>query len=103
MATVADASGNSRFGIEAALAGKEIRASAQRSGAITPSDTIPLASCKAIYVGTSGGNISIKHKAGDTAVIYYSVPAGFILPVEIRGGFVMSTGTAATGMTWMDW
>jgi hypothetical protein len=102
MATVADASGNSPFGAEQALAGKEIRASAQRSGVVTVSDTIPLASCKAIWVGT-GGNIAIKHKAGDTAVIYQSVPGGFILPVEIRGGFIMSTDTTASAMVWMDW
>jgi hypothetical protein len=73
--------------------------SATSSGAVTKSDSTVLA-FNAIYVG-GAGDVAIKHTEGGSAVTYVGVPAGSILPVS--GVRVMSTGTTATSMVWMDW
>jgi len=59
---------------------------------VTKSDTVALNTpSRALYVGT-GGDITVKGGSGQT-VLFKSVPAGFILPVEVS--YVMSTGTTA--------
>lgn len=73
--------------------------SATSSGAVTKSDSTPL-NFNAIYVG-GAGDVAIKHTEGGSAVTYVGVPAGTILPVS--GVRVMSAGTTATNMVWMDW
>lgn len=73
--------------------------SATSSGAVTKSDSTVL-DFNAIYVG-GAGDVAIKHTEGGSAVTYPSVPAGTILPVS--GVRVMSAGTTATSMVWMDW
>lgn len=76
-----------------------VAASATSSGAVTKSDSTVL-QFRAIYVG-GAGDVAIKHTEGGAAVTYVGVPAGSILPVS--GVRVMSTGTTATNMVWMDW
>lgn len=76
-----------------------ITASATSSGAVTKSDSTVL-QFRAIYVG-GAGDVAIKHTEGGSAVTYVGVPAGSILPVS--GVRVMSAGTTATNMVWMDW
>lgn len=74
-------------------------ASATSSGAVTKSDSTAL-QFRALYVGGSG-DVAIKHTETGDAVTYVGVPSGTILPVS--GVRVMSTGTTATNMVWMDW
>ena len=76
-----------------------VSASATSSGAVTKSDSTVL-QFRAVYVG-GAGDVAIKHTEGGSAVTYVGVPAGSILPVS--GVRVMSTGTTATNMVWMDW
>ena len=76
-----------------------IAASATSSGAVTKSDSTVL-QFRAVYVG-GAGDVAIKHTEGGSAVTFVGVPAGSILPVS--GVRVMSTGTTATSMVWMDW
>lgn len=76
-----------------------VQASAQASGTVTKSDTTVL-EFKAIYVGGAGA-VTIKHTLDGAAVTYPAVPTGTILPVQ--GVKVMSTGTDATNMVWMNW
>lgn len=94
---------NSISGLWGALFGERgsanIAASATSSGAVTKSDSTAL-QFRAIYVG-GAGDVAIKHTEGGDAVTYIGVPAGSILPVS--GVRVMSTGTTATSMVWMDW
>lgn len=74
----------------------EIKASAQYSVSVTPSDATSI-SCKALWIGVTCATLAIKHRAADSAVTYKNVPGGSILPVEIREGRVMSTGTSGPG------
>ena len=53
---------------------------------------------KAIHAGATGGTIIITD-VGGTAITFYGVPAGSILPVE---GVACTTPTV-TDMVWMDW
>lgn len=76
-----------------------VAASATSSGAVTKSDSTAL-QFRAVYVG-GAGDVAIKHTEDGDAVTYVGVPAGTILPVS--GVRVMSTGTTATDMVWMDW
>jgi hypothetical protein len=65
--------------------------------AVTPSDTLPLAS-GALFAGFytgSGGNITVVTSRGET-VEFAGTPAGVVIPVAISQ--VMATGTAATGI-----
>lgn len=74
--------------------------SATRSGAVTKSDSTPL-TFKRLYVGGTG-NVAIRHAGDDVAaVVYPAVPAGTF--IEVSGTRVMSTGTTATNIVWMDW
>ena len=66
---------------------------ARGSAAITPDNTVELASVpKAVYVGT-GGNIR-GQLVGDTQdVVFVGVPTGAILPVQFK--LIKATGTDA--------
>lgn len=81
----------------------QFKASATKSTAVTASDST-LLEFRALYIGV-GGNVAIKHVAGDTAVTYVGLTAGSILPVESGdgGGLVMSTNTTASSIVAMDW
>lgn len=87
--------GNQNFDEGAAF----VAASATSSGTVTKSDSTAL-QFRAVYVG-GAGDVAIKHTEAGDAVTYVGVPAGTILPVS--GVRVMSTGTTATDMVWMDW
>jgi len=91
----AEKHGNQKFDQGAAF----VAASATSSGAVTKSDSTVL-QFRAIYVG-GAGDVAIRHTEGGSVVTYVGVPAGTILPVS--GVRVMSTGTTATNMVWMDW
>ena len=81
----------------------EIKASAQYSIAVTPSDTTPI-SCKALWIGVTVAALAIKHRAGDPTITYKNVPGGSILPLELRDGRIMaSTGGAAGDIIAMEW
>ena len=83
----------------------EIKASSQYSISVTPSDTTSL-SCKALWIGVACATLAIKHRSGDPTITYKNVPGGSILPVELRDGRVMSTGTsgpAAGDIIAMEW
>lgn len=62
--------------------------------AVTPSDTVNLATPSIVYVG-AGGNVKITTAQGDD-VTFTGLLAGSVIPVQaIR---VWSTGTTATNM-----
>lgn len=67
------------------------------AAAITPSDTT-LVSCKAIYVGAAGNVTVNMSPTGGTSVLFTAPPVGSILPVNLSGGRVMSTGTTASAL-----
>lgn len=62
--------------------------------AVTPSDTT-LINCRAIYIG-GAGNIALSTSPAATAVTFTAPPVGTILPINLDGGRIMSTGTTAT-------
>jgi hypothetical protein len=65
--------------------------------AITASDTT-LVTCKAIYVG-GAGNVTVNMSpTGGTSVLFTAPPVGSILPINLAGGRVMSTGTTASAL-----
>jgi len=68
------------------------------STAVTPSDATPI-KCRALFAG-GAGTLLIKHFAADTTKTY-TVPAGYILPVELDDGRVM-TASGATGIIAMS-
>jgi hypothetical protein len=73
---------------------------AQGGYAITKSDsTVYVNKFSALWVGT-GGDVTIRTIRGET-VTYEDVPSGTVLPVA--GDMVMSTGTAASGITGMTY
>ena len=61
--------------------------------AVTPSDSTVFYTTRALYVGT-GGNLSVEDING--IVAYANVPAGYILPVQVKA--VRATGTTATNI-----
>ena len=68
------------------------------STAVTASDATPV-KCRALFAG-GAGTLLIKHFAADTTKTY-TVPAGYILPVELDDGRVM-TASGATGIIAMS-
>jgi hypothetical protein len=60
--------------------------------AITPSNTVDIATTMALYVG-GAGNLKVDMKGG-TAVTFQAVPVGTVL--EIKATRVYATGTTAT-------
>ena len=75
------------------------QASATRYGAVTKSDTTAL-QFKRLYIGGAGA-VAIKNGPDQTAVVFAAVPVGYVL--DVVGTHVMSTGTTATNIVWMDW
>lgn len=70
--------------------------SAHRAAVITKSDsTIYPEPTRAIYVG-GAGNIKVDMADGSTAITFFSVPAGMILPIQVTR--VYSADTTATNM-----
>lgn len=63
--------------------------------AVTPSDTVVLPGCRALYVG-GDGDVSVKMQNNPTPVVLKGVLAGSILPIAVAS--VMSTGTTATNI-----
>ena len=64
--------------------------------AVSPSDTVDLASgCIGLYVGTAGA-VAVVPVGGSTAVNFVAVPAGTTLKIQCRR--VNSTGTAASNI-----
>lgn len=68
---------------------------ARRAAVVTPSDTVnnttDLGPVRALYVGGTGGDISIQLKGNTSTVVFPDVAAGTILPV--RAQYVLATGT----------
>ncbi|MBP9803306.1 MAG: hypothetical protein KBE22_00175 [Candidatus Accumulibacter sp.] len=73
--------------------------SALRYGAVTKSDTTVL-QFKRLYIGGTGA-VAIKNGADQTAVVFAALPVGSV--INAVGTHVMSTGTTATNIVWMDW
>jgi hypothetical protein len=63
--------------------------------AVTPSDTVNLATPSVIYVG-SGGNVKVTTASGDV-VTFTGVLGGTVIPVQVIR--VWSGSTTATSMT----
>jgi hypothetical protein len=69
---------------------------AASAAAITPNDSADLSNVtRGIYVG-GGGNVKVDMNDTGTAVVFYNVPVGVVLP--IRAARVYSTGTTATNL-----
>ena len=64
---------------------------ASGAAAVTPSDSTEL-NCRALYVGTSG-NVVVQMPNRDTAITFFGVLGGTILPVSARR--VMAATTAS--------
>lgn len=64
--------------------------------AVTPSNSVNLAyGCRALYVGTTG-DVAVVFPGQASAVVFASVAAGSILPVQAAR--VNSTGTTASNI-----
>lgn len=80
---------------------RSISVSSQARGAVavTPSDTVDIASpyAKALYIGVAGDITVLPLNATDTsqAILFKAHPVGY-MPVQVRR--VMATGTAATNI-----
>ena len=71
-------------------------APAHDASTVTPSDTVNLTNeARGLYIGTTG-NVRVTTRNG-TDLIFYSVPAGGILPVYVRR--VWTTNTSASNIT----
>lgn len=67
------------------------------AAAVTPNDSVDLAEPSVIYVGGFGTTGAVKvTTAQGTDVTFLGVPAGFVIPVQVRR--VWSTGTTATNL-----
>lgn len=64
--------------------------------AVTPSNST-LLTCRAIYVGGAGA-VAVSIDGSTAAVTLAAVPVGTILPINLDGGRIMSTGTTATNI-----
>ena len=64
--------------------------------AITPSDST-LINCRGFMV-TVAGAVAISIDASTTAVVIGAGLVGIVIPIELKGGRIMSTGTTATGI-----
>lgn len=64
---------------------------------ITPDDSNDLPDIAVVYVGDPGGTGAVKvTTAAGTDVTFVGLPAGFVIPVQVRR--VWSTGTTATSL-----
>ena len=67
------------------------------AAAVTPNDSVDLAEPSVIYVGGFGTTGAVKvTTAQGTDVTFLGVPAGFVIPVQVRR--VWNTGTTATNL-----
>ncbi len=67
------------------------------AAAVTPNDSVDLAEPSVIYVGGFGTTGAVRvTTAQGTTVTFLGVPAGFVIPVQVRR--VWSTGTTATNL-----
>lgn len=97
MALAARTATKSRFPIASATS------PALKFAAVTPSDTNNLALgsnsmyARGLYIG-GAGNVAVVSAADDTEtpVVFVGVPAGTVLPIQVRA--VMSTSTTATNI-----
>ena len=65
---------------------------ARRAAVVSPNDTLTdLGPVRGLYVGGTGGDISIQLKGNTSTVVFPDVPAGTVLPV--RAQYVLATGT----------
>lgn len=62
--------------------------------AVTPSDTVNMATCRALYIGVAG-DVSVIPANSTVAVVFTAAPVG-ILPVQVRR--VNAAGTTATNI-----
>ena len=60
--------------------------------AVAPSDSTELGPCKALYVGSAGGNVVVQMPGRNDAITFTAVPIG-VLPVSARR--VMAATTSA--------
>jgi hypothetical protein len=65
---------------------------ANGAAAVTPSDSTELGPCKALYVGSAGGNVVVQMPGRNDAITFTAVPIG-VLPVSARR--VMAATTSA--------
>ena len=81
------------------MAGKYTSANAtvaaHSAAAVTPSDSTILPTTRALYIGTTG-NVAVVMADDENTITFSSVPAGFILPVQVIK--VMSTNTTASNI-----
>lgn len=74
---------------------EQLDSPAQDAFQITPHDTDELAQVtRAIYVG-GAGNVNLTTASG-TTIVFSGIPAGTVLPVQVRK--VLSTSTTATNI-----
>ena len=64
----------------------------KRFAAVTKSDDTPLNGTLGLYVGGLG-DVSVKHTATSTAVVFKAVPAGTFLPIEVARVMAATTAT----------
>lgn len=62
------------------------------AAAVTPSDTTELGLCKALYIGSAGGNVVVQMPGRDDAITFIAVPIG-VLPVSARRVMAATTST----------
>ena len=65
---------------------------AEGAAAVTPSDSTELGPCKALYVGSAGGNVVVQMPGRDVSITFTAVPIG-ILPVSARRVMAATTST----------
>jgi hypothetical protein len=61
--------------------------------AVTPSDTVGITECSALYIGTTG-DVTIITPGGQTVTLK-TVPVGML---EVKASYVKATGTTATNI-----
>lgn len=66
---------------------------ANGAAAVTPSDTTELGFCKALYIGSAGGNVVVQMPGRDDAITFTAVPIGTVLPVSARRVMAATTST----------
>ena len=65
---------------------------AEGAAAVVPSDTTELGPCKALYVGSAGGNVVVQMPGRSDAITFTAVPIG-VLPVSARRVMAATTST----------
>lgn len=76
--------------------GNSIDSPADNAEAVTPSDSVDIATTsRALFIG-GGGDVSIDTVGGQESVVFAGLAGGSILPVRAKR--VNATGTTATGI-----